>query len=191
MIVQYEAAWAVHQALQVSGFSYATIGGVALQHWGEPRFTKDLDLTVLVDPGDEPRLGGLLTRLFQPRIPDAVEFSLQSRVLLIRVNDLCDVDISFGLPGFETELMGRAVDYDIGQNRKIRLCSAEDLIVLKLLALRPRDREDVVGILQRQGSNLDKRYIRLWLREFCTLLESQEALEAFDEMVESSVPPSR
>lgn len=42
-----EEAWEVHQILVDLDLPYAIIGGTAVQIWGEPRFTQDLDLTVL------------------------------------------------------------------------------------------------------------------------------------------------
>lgn len=182
MIVQFEAAWATHLACGEAGCPYAIIGGVALQYWGEPRFTQDLDLTVLVEPGDERRLAEFLVEKFAPRISDAVEFSLQTRVLLLRVSGACDVDISFGLPGYESELMNRRIDYQIGDGRLVKLCSAEDLVILKMLASRPRDLEDVEGILLRQGPKMDRRYIRMWLREFSEVLENCQLVESFERL---------
>ncbi len=41
---RFEAAWEIHQFLTARGIAYAIIGGTALPRWGEPRFTKDVDL---------------------------------------------------------------------------------------------------------------------------------------------------
>jgi hypothetical protein len=43
---QLDAAWELGQFLDRHGVSYAIIGGIAVQRWGEPRFTRDLDLSV-------------------------------------------------------------------------------------------------------------------------------------------------
>jgi hypothetical protein len=43
---QLDAAWELGQFLTRHGVSYAIIGGIAVQKWGEPRFTRDLDLSV-------------------------------------------------------------------------------------------------------------------------------------------------
>lgn len=51
---------------------YVLIGGLAVQHWGEPRATRDIDITVLMDEADLERfLERVLTR-FRARLPDAV-----------------------------------------------------------------------------------------------------------------------
>jgi len=42
-----EAAAEIQHFLLNAGEKFCFIGGVALQRWGEPRFTRDVDLTVL------------------------------------------------------------------------------------------------------------------------------------------------
>lgn len=37
------AAWNIHQFLTDSGIPYAIIGGMAVQFWGEPCFTQDIE----------------------------------------------------------------------------------------------------------------------------------------------------
>ena len=85
---QFEAAWKLHEALTTLSYRYALIGGLAVQFWGQPRFTRDVDVTVLVDPGQEGALAAALVERFSPRLPDAVEFALANRVLLRRVGGL-------------------------------------------------------------------------------------------------------
>ena len=46
MIPYEEAAWEVHQVLEDLGIPYAIIGGIAVQYWGEARFTQDTTLIV-------------------------------------------------------------------------------------------------------------------------------------------------
>ena len=57
----------------------------------------------------------------------------------------------------------RASSRGIG-NSQIKLIACEDLILHKIASDRPRDREDLLGILRRQGKNIDRAYIRDWLR---------------------------
>jgi hypothetical protein len=58
--------------------------------------------------------------------------------------------------------------------------SAEDLIVHKCLAGRPRDIEDVERILVRQGLDLDMNYVRGWLDAFAPAIEDHDVLAAFE-----------
>jgi hypothetical protein len=64
------------------------IGGLVLQRWGEPRLTKGVDMTVLAGFGGEAPVVDLLLARFAGRRPDAREFALQNRVLLIQSADV-------------------------------------------------------------------------------------------------------
>ncbi len=44
----FEVAGWVSSRLDEGGFRHCLIGGVALQAWGEPRVTRDVDVSVLV-----------------------------------------------------------------------------------------------------------------------------------------------
>jgi predicted nucleotidyltransferase len=180
MSLQIEAAWALHQFLSARGIPYAIIGGIAVQRWGRPRFTQDVDLTVLLPPGQEEPILAELLAAFPGRIPDALAFARRNRVLLLTVPGGASVDLSLGLPGYEEEVMARAVDYDLGDRRLVRMCSAEDLIIHKAVAGRPQDLADIEGVILRQGSRLDVPYIRRWLRIFADLLETDAVLQRFE-----------
>ena len=48
------------------------------------------------------------------------------------------------------------------EGRSVWFVSAEDLIIMKLKAGRPRDFEDVVSVLSRHREKLDMRYMEEW-----------------------------
>ena len=62
----------------------------------------------------------------------------------------------------------------------IPTCSAEDLIVYKLVAGRPQDLIDVEGIVRRQRDRLDVARIREWGRQFAELKEDPNLLQPFE-----------
>lgn len=74
------AAWEVQQKLAHAGFRFCFIGGLALQRWGEPRYTQDVDLTLLCPYGEELSAARRLAELFQPRFDGAVEFNVEAIV---------------------------------------------------------------------------------------------------------------
>jgi len=176
----FEAAWELHRFLTDEGIPYVITGGIAVGVWGEPRFTRDLDVTVLVPLGEEERVIEKVLSRFPPRMTDAKEFALKHRVLLVKVRGW-EVDISFGLPGYEEAAIRRAVPYDLGEGKAIKICSAEDLIIHKAISGRPRDWEDIEGVLIRQGEKLDIKYVEEWLEKFCQALGRRDFLEAFRE----------
>jgi hypothetical protein len=56
----------------------------------------------------------------------------------------------------------------------IRTCSAEDLVVYKLIAGRPRDVSGVEGIVARQFGRLDVERVRRTLAAFAELKEDPD-----------------
>lgn len=175
-----EAASEVHRFLSGQRIPYAIIGGIAVQRWGEPRFTRDVDVTILVSAGQEIAVLEKLLSFFTPRIANAIDFALQNRVCLLKSTNQCDVDVSLGLPGYEEEVTKRAVRQNLGKGLVFKICSAEDLIIHKAVAGRPQDAVDISGVILRQGRKLDVNYIRRWLKEFAFVLESTEVLERFE-----------
>ena len=177
---QAAAAWEIHLFLADLGIHYAIIGGMAVQQWGEPRFTQDVDLTVAA-PLDAPeQFIGVVLKRFAARLPDAAAFARRNRVILIRASNGCPVDISLGLPGYEDEVVRRTVDHELEPGKAIRLCSAEDLIIHKAVAGRPQDVRDIESILYRQQGALDVTYLRRWLGDFADLLANPEVLARFE-----------
>ena len=64
-----------------SRLAYAFIGGMAVQQWGEPRFTQDVDLTVAA-PLDAPeRFIGVVLERFASTLPDAAAFAPRRRII--------------------------------------------------------------------------------------------------------------
>jgi predicted nucleotidyltransferase len=160
---------------------YVIIGGIAVQHWSEPRFTRDIDATVVVQPGKEEDALAVLTSVFTPRIPDHIQFALQYRVIPLTSRQGVDLDISFGLPGYEETVLERSIEVLIA-DRKFPICSAEDLIIHKMVAGRPQDISDIQGVLLRQGDKLDFCYVGEWLARFSELLEGPDLVELFERL---------
>jgi hypothetical protein len=177
---QFEAAWEIHHFLTARCIPYAIIGGLAVQRWGEPRFTQDVDVTILVPLGAEEEVLASLLEAFAARIPEALAFALRNRVLLLQTAAGCNVDVSLGLPGYEEQVAARAVDYDLGDGRTVRICSAEDLIIHKAVAGRPQDMIDIEGVILQQGQRLDVAYVRHWLEQFAELMETDEVKMRFE-----------
>ncbi len=144
---------------------------MAVQRWGEPRVTRDVDLTLLTGFGQEVGFIRALVGPFKPRIPDAEAFALKSRVLLLESSQGIEIDLALGALPFEERLIDRASDFAIDAGRLLTTCSAEDLVVLKVFAGRDRDWADIREILAAQAGRLDTELI---FRELDPLLELKE-----------------
>lgn len=160
---------------QTHAWRCCVIGGLAVQRWGDPRQTRDVDLTLLAGLGGEERFIDPLLARYRPRIPDARRFALDRRVLLVETDDHVPLDIALGGLPYEARVIARATLFKVAPAVELITCSAEDLVVLKAFASRPQDWLDVEGILARQGPRLDRSLIAMELRP---LLELKEDLEA-------------
>jgi hypothetical protein len=141
---------------------------LAVLRWGEPRLTRDVDLTIVAGFGEEtPVIDGLLER-FRPRLENARRFALENRVILLRATNGTPIDVALGALPFEERATERATPFEIGDGHTIRTCSAEDLVVMKVFAGRPQDWIDVEGIVARRGEALDAALV--W-RELRPLLD--------------------
>lgn len=165
-----DAATEVLAFLREQRWRGCIIGGLAVQRWGEPRQTRDVDLTVVTGLGDEALfVDGLLNR-FARRVPDARDFALQHRVLLLIAGNGVAMDIALGGLSFEERMVSRATTF-VTTNTSLVTCSAEDLVVLKAFAGRAQDWLDVEGVIVRQGTALDRALIA---SELGPLLELKE-----------------
>ncbi len=169
--------WALLQSRHMRG---CIIGGLAVQRWGEPRETQDVDFTVLTDLGQEEGTIDALLDSFSPRIEDARRFALERRVLLLVTRDRVPVDVALAGPVFEPEVLDRATPYEFAPAVVIPTCSAEDLIIYKSIAARGRDLSDLEGVVVRQYGRLDVARIRSWLGEFALLKEDPDLPHPFE-----------
>jgi acyl-CoA reductase-like NAD-dependent aldehyde dehydrogenase len=138
-----DAAVQVDRFLQGAAVRYCLIGGIALQRWGMPRTTLDVDCTVMTEFGREEAMVAMLLSWLRPRVPDAATFATRSRVLLAVTDQGVGVDVSLGALPFESRMIERSSTWELDASRSLRTCSAEDLIVQKAFAGRDQDWVDI------------------------------------------------
>jgi hypothetical protein len=177
MIDLFEAAAQLQQFCDEQRWRACFIGGLAVQRWGEPRVTRDIDLTLLTGFGGEDEIIDKLLANYPARMPDAREFAKLRRVLLLISPGGTGIDVSLGALEFEEGLVDRATPFSFAPGLEIRTCSAEDLIVLKLFASRPLDIRDVEGVIARNADRLDWSYVEDQLRPLAEVKEDPEILK--------------
>ncbi len=177
MIEIFQTAARVQEVCLQAGWKFCFIGAIALQRWGEPRFTKDVDLTVYTGFGNEEVFVDILLKHFASRITDAAKFALTNRVLLLKSASNVGIDVALGGLPFEEELIKRASYFRFPVDINLLTCSAEDLIITKTFANRDQDWIDVDRVLVRQGAKLDWEYIHKHLKPLLLLKESPEILD--------------
>jgi len=178
-------------ALEIQGFCRARnwrfcfIGALAVQRWGEPRLTQDVDLTVVTGFGAEPQYVGDLLQAFRGRIPGAREFDLENRVLLLESSGAIPIDVALGALPFEERIVERASPYAIQESVALTTCSAEDLLVLKVFAGREKDWLDVEGVVLRQADRLDRALVRRELEPLLELKDDNVSLARLEKIFSS------
>jgi hypothetical protein len=177
-----EAAAEIDGYCRRQGWRHCIIGGMALLRWGEQRMTKDVDLTLLTGFGGEERFVEALLRDFEPLVADALNFALRNRVLPLRTRAGFKADIALGGLPFEEGAVDRASDYAYADGVVLRVCSAEDLVVMKAFAARPQDWIDIEGVLIRQRAQLDWSYIYENLTPLAELKETPALVAVLRQM---------
>ena len=137
------AACEVQQFYQKRQWRFCFIGGIAVQRWGEPRLTQDVDLTLFTGSGAEEKFTDVLLESFTGRRTNAREFALTRRVLLLRTASGISVDIALGAFPFEERSVQRSSTWTWTTGQSLLTCSAEDLVVHKVFAGRDLDWGDV------------------------------------------------
>lgn len=163
----FREAAELQATLEDEGWEFFFVGGIAVQIWGEPRLTTDLDLTLFTGLVDETEQVARLLELFEPRDMGreaAAEFSRTARILLLKTQSGTDIDLMLGgLADLGTE-MERSSFQQFTPDITLRICSADTLIAMKVVAGRDRDLGDIETVLIKQPS-LDWTYIDEYLRQ--------------------------
>jgi hypothetical protein len=175
----FEVALEVQGFCDSQGWRFCFIGGLAVQRWGEPRQTRDVDLTLLTGFGQEEPYIDVLLDQFEGRVDDARSFALRHRVLLLRAGSGVGIDVALGGLDFEEAAVDEATEWLVGEDRSLRTCSAEALVVYKAFAGRPQDWLDVEMIVARQGAGLDADRI---IADVAPLLELKDAVVDLDRL---------
>ncbi len=159
----------IAKGLEQLKIPYMIIGGQAVLLYGEPRLTKDIDITLGLGPEEVEKIVRFVqSNNWKILVPDAEKFVKETMVLpVIDLDSGIRIDFIFSFSLYEQEAMNRVKLVEI-EDQEVRFASLEDLIIHKIIAGRPRDIEDVVSLIQK-NPEVDEKYIRRWLQEFETL----------------------
>lgn len=115
-------------------------------------------MTVLVPPGAIDAFIESVGRHYTILVKDPSDFVRDTRVLPASTQSGVRIDLLFGLLPFEEEAVRRAARVEAA-GRTIRVCTPEDLILIKIISDRPRDLEDARAIVRRRLPALDLGYL--------------------------------
>ena len=174
MTALIQAAADLQSVCESFGWRYCFIGGLAVWRWGKPRFTQDVDLTLLAGFRDEEKIVDAFLARYGSRVPNGRELFIAQRVL--RLSDATGVPIDVALGGlpFEESAVARASDFEFVPGEALRVCAAEDLVVMKAFAGRPHDWGDIDAVLARHANRLDWNYVYGHLSPLAELKQAPE-----------------
>jgi len=142
------------------------IGGQAVLLYGEPRLTKDIDITLGIGPGQiEPVLQVVKNLRLKILVDDYASFV--DRTMVLPVIDEASgirVDLIFSMSDYERRAIERSKRVLLDK-KPVMFASVEDVIIHKIFAKRPRDLEDVMNIMIKNTVH-DRDYIVHWLKRF-------------------------
>ncbi len=160
--------------LKVSQTPGIIIGGVAASLQGQARATEDVDALLRLDERSLDRfLEMAVAEGFRPRISEAVSFARRSAVLLLEHEaSRVGVDLTICRLPFDSDAVDRARSVVVG-DLTFSVVTPEDLIVMKAVAHRPQDIQDIRAVV-RANPQLDSNRVRAQVQEFANLLDMPE-----------------
>ena len=160
---------------------YMIIGGQAVLFYGEPRFTKDIDITLGADLSALDKVRNLVFELDLKILVDDIEDFVNKTMVLPSMDTSSGIriDFIFSYSPYERQAIKRAVGA-VFDDVTVRIASIEDVFIHKIIAGRPRDIEDIRTVLLK-NPGFDREYILHWLRQFDEALQG-DFLQRFEEI---------
>ena len=161
----------IAEALQAGNTSYMIIGGQAVLLYGEPRLTKDIDITLGVGIDSLPHIKRIVESInLKPLVEDIESFVKETMVFpVVEENSGIRVDLIFSFSPYERQAIDRTTAVFV-EDVPVMFASLEDVVIQKIISGRPRDLEDIRAILIK-NPDYDVGYIDRWLGEFDASLE--------------------
>jgi hypothetical protein len=123
------------------------IGGVAVSLLARPRYTHDIDALFMLDTEDvQALMAALVNHGFRPRFGGWEQVAIEARIVaVVHKASGITADIALGCMPFEEQVIQRSrpISTDLAA---LRLPAPEDLVILKAIANRPMDQEDIRNI---------------------------------------------
>jgi len=152
--------------LKRASIPYMVIGGQAVLLYGEPRLTRDIDITLGIGINELRKVKTVVNAIgLKILVKDEKEFVEKTMVLpTIEKESNIRIDFIFSFSPYERQAITRAKEVKLGRT-SVRFASLEDVVIHKIVSGRPRDLEDIKSILTK-NPKYDSDYISTWLKEF-------------------------
>ena len=167
----------VTAAFEELGIPYLVTGSMATIAYGEPRFTRDIDVVVRLEKRDIEKLRSVFPEVEYYLSPEAaneaIENAGQFNILHPRSGLKIDLMVASSSE-FDESRFRRSRKLPIGPSSEAMFASPEDVIIKKLEYFRQGESDkhlrDIAGVVKVMGEKIDHEYIELWSR--CLGLES-------------------
>lgn len=175
----YQAVARLQKRLADAGVPSAVIGGIAVSVWARPRATLDIDFKVQLTRGSAQKLLDILGQDYTPLQSDPIKAVQQYGILFVREESGIKIDLQVADVTFDELAIRRAHSVELEAGLTARVCSAEDLIIYKMISTRLQDQVDVENVVRRQGNQLDDAYVLRWLRSFEQALDDSTLVSTY------------
>ncbi|HEY8666690.1 MAG TPA: hypothetical protein VIL86_08505 [Tepidisphaeraceae bacterium] len=188
-MVQSELLSLVVEVLERLRLPYFVTGSLITMHFGEPRFTNDIDIVVALSmmdvhafcaafPADDFYVSSDAVR---SAVREKGQFNIIHPNSGLKVDVMVPPDTPFNRSRFQRALRVRPrPDYDAA------FSSPEDAIIMKMLYYREGGSEkhlrDITGVLKISGAVIDREYIARWAAEF-------EVMDIWEEILQRVPQP--
>jgi len=147
------------KVLKQTKVRYALTGGIAVDFYGFPRATFDIDVMVELSKENLPRLVSSLQKGGFRVHPSEVKVMQEKGNRFVAHLGPYRIDFWLARTEAQKEELDRAKMVTI-LGMRARLIAPEDLIIHKLEAGRGKDYDDVVGVLVRQKGKINMEYLK-------------------------------
>lgn len=177
---------AVARALKPLKLRWYVFGAQAVIAAGAVRTTADIDITTDDVSADKLRKAlakaGFVLRRDIPGVDDLIE---HHRILPLEHKTTgFRLDVVRAGPGPEQEMLERPIFRRVGQSR-IPYVDTNDLLVLKTLAGRPKDLEDIQALLRARSPEVDADVVRDRLKRLGELIDDSSLLALFEAQLDT------
>jgi hypothetical protein len=169
--------------LQEGKYEYALVGGLAVVLQGHNRYTQDVDALVWdLDIRLEQFFQAAADRGWRLAKPDGLAEARSDRILFLLTKDGTAVDVFLGFLPFEREIIDRATTLLLHEGVSGLVSTAEDLVIMKLIAGRSQDLYDVVALCDLHP-DIDKDRVARVVSEYAEILDRPDISKNLDELI--------
>lgn len=169
--------------------TWFVFGAQALAMYGVPRATADVDVTVRLQGTPSQLLASLAKHGFQIHIAPAeiARFITDTRVIpAVHVASHIPLDIVLAGPGLEELMLTRATVHRL-HNLKIPVIAMEDFLVLKILAGRAKDDQDVRLLVAARLHDIDVQAVAQRIVELEQILDQSDLSPKWQDLLATAI----